>query len=96
MVTPKPVLISSFLGLLLAWAPAHAETFFDVDIGIVYSDVEASEPSPLDGDFKDPEIGYHFAIGVYRNNDASPWIYGVKFEAQDVVGESLLAWPELR
>jgi hypothetical protein len=79
------------LALLLAWRPVIADNFFDVDIGVVYSDVSPSEPSPVDGDFTSAEAGYHFAIGAYRNRDESPWVYGVKFEAQDVVGKSLLA-----
>lgn len=68
-----------------------ADNFFDVDFGVVYSDVSPSEPSPVDGDFTSPAAGYHLAIGAYRNRDESPWIYGVKIEAQDVVGKSLLA-----
>lgn len=77
--------------VVVAWRPATAENFFDVDIGVVYSDVSPSEPSPVDGDFTSADAGYHFAIGAYRNNDDSPWVYGIKFEAQDVVGKSLLA-----
>ena len=82
---------AAVVGLLLGGSPAGAENFFDIDIGVVYSDVSASEPSPVDGDFSSGEAGYHFAIGAYRNKDESPWIYGVKFEAQDAVGHSLLA-----
>jgi opacity protein-like surface antigen len=75
---------------LVTWCPATAENFIDVDVGAVYSDVSASEPSPVDGDFSSGEAGYHFAIGAYRNKDESPWVYGVKFEAQDAVGRSLI------
>lgn len=78
------------LALLLPWQPAVSDNFFDVDLGVVYSDVRPTEPSPVDGDFTKGEAGYHVAIGAYRNRDDSPWIYGVKFEAQDVVGRSLL------
>jgi hypothetical protein len=90
MVTRIPVLIAVLVGLVFTRAPANAENFFDVDIGVVYSDVSASETSPVDGDFSSGEAGYHIAFGAYRNADESPWIYGVKIEAQDVVGHSLL------
>ena len=91
MVTRYPALTVATAAMLFAWAPADAENFFDVDIGIVYSDVSASEPSPVDGDFSSGEVGYHLAIGAYRHKDDSPWVYGVKIEAQDAVGHSLLA-----
>lgn len=80
------------MALIIAWSPAPAEGFLDMDVGVVYSDVSASEPSPVDGDFTSREAGYHFAIGAYRSSESSPWIYGVRLEAQDVVGKSLLGF----
>lgn len=90
MVMRLHVWIVVFQFLLFAWQRADAENFLSIDVGIVYSDVSPSEPSPVDGDFSSAEFGYHFAFGAYRNKNESPWIYGVKFEAQDVVGNSLI------
>lgn len=70
---------------------AVADSFIDVDVGIVYSDVSPSETSPVDGDFSSGDVGYHFGVGAYRNSPESPWIYGVKLEAQDVIGNNLFS-----
>lgn len=70
---------------------ASAENYLDLDIGAVYSDVSASEPSPIDGNFESGDAGYHIGVGAYRNNDDSRWVYGVKLELQDVVGSMLLS-----
>lgn len=78
------------LGLLSAGISA-AETWIDLDAGINYSDVTPSEPTPVDGNFEEPEAGYHLGIGAYRNNDGSRWVYGVKLELEDVVGNMLLS-----
>ena len=83
---------SAFLAVaLLCAANTHAQNFIDVDVGMVYSDVTVSEPSPIDGDFSDTGAGYHFGLGAYRNKTDSRWIYGVKIEFQDIGGSSLLS-----
>ncbi len=69
----------------------RAENYIDLDIGVVYSDVSVSEPSPIDGNFDSGDAGYHLGVGAYRNNDDSRWVYGVKLELQDVVGSMLLS-----
>lgn len=79
------------LGLAVNSGLARAENYLDVDVGVAYSNVSASEPSPIDGDFEDGSVGYHLGVGAYRSNDGSRWIYGVKLEVQDVVGSNLLA-----
>lgn len=80
------------LSALVCWSGAAvAENYIDVDLGVVYSDVTPSEPSPIDGDFSDGDTGYHIGVGAYRNRDDSKWVYGVKLELQDVVGSSLLS-----
>lgn len=76
---------------LVCVATAHAQSYLDVDIGVAYSDVSPSEPSPIDGDFTDGSASYHLGLGAYRNNKDSRWIYGVKVELQDVDGSSLLS-----
>ena len=76
---------------LLCVATAHAQNYIDVDIGVVYGDVSASELSPVDGDFTDASTGYHLGLGAYRNKTDSRWIYGVKIEFQDIGGSSLLS-----
>lgn len=80
------------LWALGGWAGAAcAENYIDVDVGMAYSDVSASEPSPIDGDFSSGDVGYHIGVGAYRNNDDSRWVYGVKLELQDVVGNSMIS-----
>lgn len=80
------------LSALWCWVDvALAENFFDVDVGIAYSDVSVSEPSPVDGDFSSGDAGYHLGAGAYRNNGDSRWIYGVKLEVQDVVGNGMIS-----
>ena len=82
----------TFLPLaLLCVATAHAQNYLDIDVGVVYSDVSVSEPSPIDGDFADSTVGYHLGLGAYRNKEDSRWIYGVKIELQDVAGSNLLS-----
>ncbi len=77
--------------VLLCAATAHAQNYVDIDVGVVYSDVSVSEPSPIDGDFTDASAGYHLGLGAYRNKIDSNWIYGVKIEFQDVGGSSMLS-----
>ena len=77
--------------VLLCAATAHAQNYLDIDVGVAYSDVSVSEPSPIDGDFTDAGAGYHFGLGAYRNKKDSRWIYGVKIEFQDVGGSSMLS-----
>jgi len=79
------------LGMYTASLPVRADNYLDVDVGIAYSDVSASESSPIDGDFEDGSAGYHLGVGAYRNKEGSHWVYGVKLEVQDVVGSNLLA-----
>lgn len=79
------------LSVFLSAAAARAENFIDVDLGVVYSDVTPSEPTPVDGSFENAETGYHLGLGAYRNRDDSPWVYGVKVELEDVVGRTLFS-----
>lgn len=79
------------LAIALYGTAAAAQNFIDIDAGVVYSDVSASEVSPVDGDFSSGEAGYHFGVGAYRNQENSPWVYGVKLEVQDVVGNALFS-----
>lgn len=75
----------------LSGGEAGADNYIDIDFGVGYSDVSASEPSTVDGDFSSGEVGYHLGVGAYRNKNDSPWVYGVKLEVQHVVGNNLLS-----
>jgi hypothetical protein len=81
----------AILAATLVNGAAAAQSFIDIDAGVVYSDVSASEVSPVDGDFSSGDAGFHFGIGAYRNKEDSPWVYGVKLEVQDVVGNTLFS-----
>jgi hypothetical protein len=92
MVKPGYLVVWVSAGLLGCWAGAvYGENYIDVDFGVAYSKVSESEPSPADGDFDSGEVGYHLGVGAYRNTGDSPWVYGVKLELQDVVGNSLIS-----
>lgn len=71
--------------------PAYAGNYIDVDFGVVFSDVSSSEPTSADGDLDGGDTGIHLGVGLYRNNDGSPWVYGVKLELDDVAGNLLLS-----
>ena len=92
MVTHGPVRFwLASLAAGICSGTALADNYIDVDVGIVYSDVSPSEPSPVDGDFNSGEAGFHIGVGAYRNKMDSPWVYGVKLEVQEVVGHTLFS-----
>lgn len=92
MVTTPTTKRMATLLLALCWADiGAAETWIDLDVGMNYSDVTPSEPTPADGNFENSEAGYHLGVGAYRNNDGSRWVYGVKLELDGVVGNLLLS-----
>ena len=92
MVRGSQLAALALLGLLGSWAESvYSESYFDVDFGLAWSEVSASEPSPVDGDFDSGEVGYHLGVGVYRYAGDSPWVYGVKLELQDVVGSTMIS-----
>jgi hypothetical protein len=92
MVTMATIQRVALLAAACLWtANVCAENYIDLDFGLAYSDVSVFESSPIDGNFDSGDVGYHVAVGAYRNNDDSRWVYGVKLELQDVVGSMLLA-----
>jgi hypothetical protein len=78
-----------FVCSLLPMSSAMAESFVAVEVGAAYSDVKSSGRGPDDG-VDGTDAGYHFGVGVYRNQDESRWVYGVKLEVEDVQGNVLL------
>lgn len=78
--------------IVLIWSvTAAAENYIDLDVGVNYSNVSPSEPSPIDGNFEQSATGYHLGFGAYRNKEPSRWVYGVKLEFAEVVGSNMLA-----
>jgi opacity protein-like surface antigen len=62
---------------------ALAESFVAVEAGAVYSDVSSSGAGPDDG-IDGTDVGYHFGVGLFRQQTDSRWVYGVKVEVENV------------
>jgi opacity protein-like surface antigen len=79
------------VALFLPAGPLAAQNYIDIDLGAVYSDVDASEVTIADGVLDGTDTGVHLGLGAYRNSENSDWIWGVKLELDDIGGNRLLS-----
>ena len=95
MVTIRFLIGLGVLISMLSFTPlaeVSAQNYVDADIGVVYSDVAASEITAADGLLEGGDGGFHLGVGAYRNNELSNWVYGMKLELEDVAGNLLFSF----